>query len=48
MRREGLESRLIARPRIAVERERRGAKLTFTRQRCVAEALEAGWPEQDD
>ena len=24
------------------------AKLTFTRQRCVAEALEARWPEQDD
>ena len=48
MRREGLESRLIARPRIAVDRERTGAKLTFSRQRCVAEAWGAGWPEQDD
>jgi hypothetical protein len=44
MRGEGLESGLIARPRIAVD----GAKLTFTWQTCVAEALEAGRPEQDD
>ena len=48
MRREDLESRLIARPRIAVEGERTGTKLTFSRQRCIAEALGAGWPEQDD